>query len=78
MTTPKPDPNRSRPYPKTYRGIEWAAILALLKRGLEASGEDREAEVVKELLPDLQETVNILAELEPLGCGLDHPEWKRK
>ena len=77
MTTPKPDPNKSRAYPRTYKGIEWASILTLLKRGLEVSGEDREADIVKNLLPDLQKTVGVLADLEPLGCGLDHPDWKR-
>jgi len=78
MSNPKPDPDKSRPYPHTYTGIEWASILMLLRRGLEATPvqDDREVQIVRKLLPELQETVKVLRELEPLGCGLDHPVWR--
>ena len=71
-----PDPTRTRSYPQTYKGTEWAAILALLKRGLEVSGDDIESRHVRPLIPDLEKMVEAMRELEVPGCGLDHPDWK--
>jgi hypothetical protein len=64
-----PDQDFSRPYPKTFTGVQWRAILIAMRHGLEAmSGED--AEIVRALLPELSRDVKALRELEPLGCGL--------
>lgn len=66
-----PDPTRSRPHPKTFTAVQWHAMMTLMMRGLEASGDDAEAKTVRELLPDLKRDVSIMRDLEPVGCGLD-------
>ena len=76
MPKPQPDPNRSRSISRTQTGIEWASILAILKRGLELDPEGREAELVRKLLPDLERDVAALRRIEIFGCGLDHPDWR--
>ena len=75
MTTP--DRNRSRSYPHTLKATQWAALVALAKRGLELSGDGEiEAITLREILPELEKMVKVLPELEVRGCGLDHPDWK--
>lgn len=64
-----PDTSFSRKYPQVFTGVEWRAILIAVQRGVETmNGED--AEIVRALLPGLRETVKILRDLEPIGCGL--------
>ena len=82
MATRHPDPNyhKSRIYPRTLSGVQWTALLSVLKRGLEVSPEDDEDAMVvrEEILEELQKDVDIYPELEALGWGLTHPDRRTK
>lgn len=69
------DPKFSRSYPRVLTGVQWAAVLALLERAVaEARFDDEAACMVEEMLPDLRRDVGVYRDLEPVGCGLDHPD----
>lgn len=82
MAKRHPDPNyhKSRIYSRTLSGVQWTALLSVLKRGLEVSPEDDEDAMVvrEEVLAGLQKDVDIYPELEAQGWGLDHPDRRAK
>jgi len=75
---PANDKDFSRRIPHTFTAVQWCAIRDLLRLGIYAnigSLTDR-TKVVKELLPEIEELVEIGKQLEPIGSGLDHPSKK--
>lgn len=78
MTMPANDKDFSRRLPHTFTAVQWCAIRDVLKAGLYINvGALRDRnEIVKELMPDLEDLVGAAKQLEPLGSGLDHPSKK--
>lgn len=57
-----------------FSAVEWAAILRLANAGAEAFPSDAAVTAADDALTEVDATVQALRELEPLGCGLDHPD----
>jgi len=54
----------SRPNPLTYTCEQWAAIAAMLDQAVKRS-RSKDAKVVRALLPDLKEKVEVMQGLDP-------------